>query len=978
MFVRSIRTLLFLVLLSVPQSASAGLKSVETAHLRLIYFDGIHSFIAPHVVRCFENAYRYHADHWGGELPGKVNVFLHDMTDQGNAGARNIPSNLIISSIAPFHYAYETMPANERMNTIMNHEMVHIHAMDRSAPNDRVFRTLFLGKPEPVADAPLSIVYDYLTSPRRSAPRWYHEGIAVFLETWMAGGYGRAMGPYDEMVFRTMVRDSARFYDPVGVESEGTRIDFHVGVNSYLYGARFMSYLALEYGPQRVMEWVNRDSGSRASYASQFEHAFGQSLDDGWREWIEWENTFQRANLARVREYPVTPARDITDHSLGAVSRAYYDVGRRTIYAAVGYPGRLAFLAAISIDDGRVRELCDVKNPALFYVSSVAFDSTSGTLYYTTDHYGWRDLRSVDIATGRSNMLLKDARIGDLAYNHADSSLWGVRHFNGLSTIVRMPRPHAHWEAVRVWPYGKDVYDLDVSRDGQWLSASLAEVSGRQALIRMSIPALLADDTAYTELHDFGNTIPQGFVFSEDGRYLTGSSYYTGVSNIFRYDIAADSMEALSNCETGFFRPIEFSSDSLIVFRYSPRGFVPAIIAATPLSDINATEYLGQAIVETHPVVKEWIAGSPGRVDYDEVVTREGAYHPLTSWHISSLYPVVEGYKSTTAPGLRLNLSDRLGLQEAHVTASYSTETNLPEDQRWHVHSEYSYSNVDLSFSYNHADFYDLFGPTRTSRKGYSAEALYTRNLLFDEPRAMDLELSAGYHGNLERLPDYQNVAASFDEFGTGAIELNYENVTASLGAVDIEKGQRWRIGLYSTFAADNAHPQGIAGFDYGAPLPIAHSSVWAWTSAGFSHGDRDEPLDNFYFGGFGNNWVDHHSIKRFREWYSLPGLTINQLAGTSFAKATLEWSLPPLRFRRLGFPALYASWLRTALFATGLATNIDDSDLSRSAGSIGAQCDVRLQLLSQLRLTFSTGYAVAAPRHRRATDEWMFSLKVL
>ena len=55
-----------------------------------------------------------------------------------------------------------------------------------------------------------------------------HEGIAVFVDTWMAGGMGRAQGGYDEMVFRAMVRDEVPFYDPLGLVSEGTKIDFQV------------------------------------------------------------------------------------------------------------------------------------------------------------------------------------------------------------------------------------------------------------------------------------------------------------------------------------------------------------------------------------------------------------------------------------------------------------------------------------------------------------------------------------------------------------------------------------------------------------------------------------------------------------------------------------------------------------------------------------------------------------------------------
>ena len=66
----------------------------------------------------------------------------------------------------------------------------------------------------------------------------------MFVETWMAGGIGRAQSGYDEMVFRAMVRDNSRFYDPLGLVSEGTKIDFQVEANSYLYGARFMTWLA--------------------------------------------------------------------------------------------------------------------------------------------------------------------------------------------------------------------------------------------------------------------------------------------------------------------------------------------------------------------------------------------------------------------------------------------------------------------------------------------------------------------------------------------------------------------------------------------------------------------------------------------------------------------------------------------------------------------------------------------------------------
>ena len=46
------------------------------------------------------------------------------------------------------------------------------------------------------------------------------------------------------MVFRAMVHDDVHFYDPLGLVSQGTKVDFQVGANAYLYGTRFITWLA--------------------------------------------------------------------------------------------------------------------------------------------------------------------------------------------------------------------------------------------------------------------------------------------------------------------------------------------------------------------------------------------------------------------------------------------------------------------------------------------------------------------------------------------------------------------------------------------------------------------------------------------------------------------------------------------------------------------------------------------------------------
>jgi len=445
------------IALFLPLTCGAQLAAIETRDLRLVYNPGTLRFLAPYASRCFENSMRFHEQLFHYTPTERVNVILDDFSDFGNAGVWVNPRNSMIVHIAPAFFAYESGPSNERINFTMNHEVVHVVALDQAAGTDKFFRGLFRGKVRETNEHPESIVYSYLCLPRRAAPRWYHEGIAVFLETWMAGGIGRAQGPFDEMVFRSMVRDRSRFYDPLGLESEGTRVDFQVGANSYLYGTRFLSYLAYRYSPESVIRWVSRPPGSEGNFAAQFRKVYGLPLDDAWRDWVRWEHGFQQANLDSIRLYPSTPYRDVSEHALGSVSRAAFDPDSRTIYAAVDFPGTVAFVAAIPLDGGPIRRVCDVKGPAIYFVCSLAYDPKSKTLFYTTDNNDWRDLCSLDPATGRSHVLIKDCRIGDLVFNQHDRSLWGVRHFNGISTLVRMPYPCTDWNRIYSWPFGYDI-----------------------------------------------------------------------------------------------------------------------------------------------------------------------------------------------------------------------------------------------------------------------------------------------------------------------------------------------------------------------------------------------------------------------------------------------------------------------------------------------------------------------------------------
>ena len=984
------RVLCFLLALAPLANAAddnpLGMSFIETEDLRLIYFDSL-GFLTPHAVRTFTNSLAWQRRILGWTPSQKTTILLKDFSDYGNAIAVLAPTNRLLFDIGPQNRAFETNAASERMYSLMNHEMVHIAGGDAAAAEDRSWRSFFFGKVAPNPDHPESLLYSYLTIPRYTAPRWLIEGTAVFAETWMGGGIGRAQGGYDEMVFREMVRDNVAFYDPLGLVSRGVRVEFANVAFAYLYGTRFVTWLAYAHTPEKVIAWIRRDEGSKRYYSDQFQHVFGIPLEQAWQQWIEFERGFQRANLAEVRKFPVTPWRRLAGAASGSISRLHYDEASGMLYGAFRYPGFVEHVGALNTRDGTLKRLADIKRPLHYRVAAFAFDPASGTAFYTDDSLAHRDLMAVDVKTGEVRMLMEDARIGEIAFNRVDRSLLGVRHADGIATLVHIPYPYREWKAIWHFPWEHVPSDLDISADGRLLSATMSDDQGEQYLRVWELAKVFAGDVKPLSEFKFGQSVPECFVFSRDGRYLYGSSYYTGVSNIFRYEVATGEIEAMTNAESGFFRPMPLSDGRMVVLAYTSQGFVPATIEPRPTKDLSAVKFLGAELATKHPVVTTWQVPPHSAVTYVKQLD-QGVYYPPKNLSLVNAYPVLQGYKKSIGAGYRMNFEDPIRFASLSVTLAHTPDNNLQRSERQHVDIQYRYLFWRAGLSWNPSDFYDILGPTIRSRKGFAAKIGYNDLLIYDEPRRLELKSEFAYYDKLDTLPQSQNVASTAKRLRTTLAGLYYTDVRKSLGAVDDEKGLKWRVVLNANHADGEMTPMARGDIDFGFDLPLAHSSIWLRNTAGIADGARTNPYANFFFGGFGNNYLDsgaeksqrenYASEKRYREFYSFPGFEINEIAGRSFNRHMVEWNAPPYFFDSVGTPAFHLTWLRPAVFASALWTEPGNRSLRRRYTNLGAQVDLRFSILHWYEMTLSVGYAVGYRGGERAGNEWMISLQIM
>ena len=961
-------------------SPSVGLSKLETKDLELLYYDPIQTYLTPYAAQSYENSLAFQKRTYDWKPYDRPVVLLRDLSDNGGATVRGAPSNALTLDIAPIYIPFETFSPGERFFTLMNHELTHIATMDVANESDDFWRGVLGGKPVPIVEHPESILYNFLAAPRTTVPRWYLEGSAVFMETWMAGGLGRAQGGYDEMVFRAKVRDNAKFYTPLGLEAVGNATDFQVGANDYLYGTRFMSYLAMTYGPQKVIAWLKREKESDAYYEADFARVFGKPLDDAWNDWIKAEHDFQDKNLKSVQQYPVTPTQTIAPRALGSVSRSYYDPQTDSLIAGFRDIGVLANIGLISLKDGHVTRLATLKGPALYRVTSLAYDAGARKVYYTTDNNSLRDLMEIDLASGATRELVHDGRAGDLAVDPADHAIWATRTINGLDALVRyQPGQDDGWRLIHTLPYGHNMFDLDISPDGQYLAASVGEINGDQRIDVYRLADLqngLVNAVATMKLDP---SVPEGGAFSPDGKYLYATAFYTGVSNVYRLDLATGKVEAVTNAVTGFFRPLPMKDGSLIAYEFTGQGFQPVRIQPKVQDNLGNVSFLGTEIADKYPVVKDWAVGPPSKIPLESMITGRGEYIPRDELRLMALYPTVMGYRGHAAFGGYVDFQDPLGYNDLSANVSFSPAGNITTGEQFHGDIGYRTLFWHVRYWHNEANFYDLFGPVDNSRRGDALLMGFNDALIYDPPRRLNVSADLEIYTGLNALPGAQNVAPGAPSLGTLRFAVNYDNIDHSLGAVDYEEGYHLRGELSSDYQRGTFFPKARIDANAGFALPWQHSSLWAYTSAGYGSGNPTSPLDYFYFGSFGNNYVDNGEVKRYRNYDSFPGFDIDAISAQSFVKAVGEWNLPPVRFEDVGTTAFFLSSVRPAVFG-GVLVGDPGRSASHTYESLGFQLDWNFTIAVRLPMTFSIGYARGfsdssiTSRH----DEILASLKIL
>lgn len=949
---------------------------MESEHFQLIYRDA-HSHLANYLLKSAESSYKALSRFFNFHPNEKIIINTYDVNDYGFAATTSVPQNYIRLEIEPLEPGYEVVPYNERYHWLLSHELVHVFVNDMDSDFEDALRKIF-GKVNPDKTQPLTTLYSLITNHNRYTPRWHQEGIAVFFETWLSGGYGRTLGNFDEMYFRSRVADGIDF----PTENEIEEIESHETVLLehlfYMYGARFISHLAIKYGAEKVIEWFDtKKSEFYPSYKAKFSKVFGKSFYEEWEEFSEKEKEFQDANINILKNSKTTELKYINRNPFGWVGEPYYDRKINSVIFVYHKSGKLASMGSLNLETGEMIDFRSLPSPSMIQIASTAFDEDYDNFFYTTNNNQlYRDVHLYNLSQKKHRELFPDSRTGQLTISKKTHELYGIRHSSGKASLVKSKYPYLILETLTVFPLGDEIQQLAINPEGNLLAAVIHKTSGEQSIILIDLVKLnKGEGLEYLVITSEGT--PENVSWSEDGKTVYWNAYTNGVSNIYKMNIDKGEILPVTNTLKGLFRPVEISNESLFAFEYSIEGFIPVIIPNKTAEKLPAINYLGQNILNKSPEVANWMIKNNDDEIEQYKLSNEDSYYSLKHIKLQTLIPVITGFQDRKVLGIFAHITDPLLIQEFVLETGISPFKERNQKLRFHLRTKYNFKQkLTLAFDHNAPDFYDLFNKRKRAILGNRSAVGYTDYFVYDNPLKIKYitELSA-YTG--VRFINDNLLEIKIPDFAVLKAELDIRDLRKTIGSVDWEQGNHFRFNIIS-YASTPESPKYAIGtyaeWDNYNSFLFKHNALHVKLAAGYHTTDPELVQGYFYIGGFGNREVENEPVKQFEKIFRFPGVPIYSIATDKFLKLMIADNLPPIRIPNIELFSQSLKNINLSVYSQGLLAN---SDISKKWVDVGAQINIMFNHWSNLESTFSAGIAKAWWTGGNSW-EWFLSYKLL
>lgn len=491
---------------------------------------------------------------------GTIDLVVTDHADYSNGFARPFPSNRIVVFGRPA--ATGEFFARDWVELVVAHELVHTFHMDRSGLVGDAVRTLF-------GRIPLFWPVFSVTA----TPAWSTEGLATHYETRLTGA-GRIQAALHDMIIRTAALEGAF---PDLDELSAPSPVWPAGNRSYVYGARFMRYIADTYGPEAHEAIVDATAGSVWPTFLRFDHvaarAVGMPFDRLYDTWRAAAMDSAEAVRRRVLIDGLTETRPVAGRGPYAVAPRVSPDGGRLTFAASDWRSDPA-TRLVELGAGETRELARrnqfgmILDPASWLPDGSAV--VVAQLEFDGPYRLFSDLWRVDLQ-GRETRLTEGHRLAQPDVGPDGRRVAAVQTDRAGIRLVVHDMETGENRVVGEAAPGQSFDRPRWSPDGRRIAAG-RHVDGRTDMVVVDVPSgaiiRVTDDTA----------LDMAPAWSPDGRWLLWWSDRTGIPNImalaFEDGRPVGPVRQVTNVLTGVIDPeVGPDGETLFLAAYHPDGW---------------------------------------------------------------------------------------------------------------------------------------------------------------------------------------------------------------------------------------------------------------------------------------------------------------------------------------------------------------------------------------------------------------------
>lgn len=498
-------------------------KTLETPNFRVHFYEGEES-LAQRTAGALERSRVLLAPAFPSLPAGKTEVVLADHSDEANGLATAFPYDAIHLVATPPDSLSELNDFTDWLFSLTAHEYVHVMQINVRS-----------GVP-----GFLDSVFGKILLPNGFVPPWLSEGMAVLHES--GPGHGRNASALFDMYARAMVLEGGLF--PLH-EVSNPPLDWPLGNMWYLLGGRFLSFLHERSGPSGLYDFTAAQGRWVWPFAIGVvaeETLGGQDFQALWSEFDQALTTRYQAQVARIRQSPVTTPTWITRRGSRVLHPRWSPDGSFVAYWDRGLDGPQGIRRATpaGVDLGLAAEI-----PAngTFALRSPVEAIVSVEDYYQY-YWFWSDLWRVDLESGRRTRLTTGERATDPDVRPGGAWVAYVARISpGEMALRRLWLEDGRIETLFHQP-GAQIYLPRISPDSRRIAFEL------QVLARRDVAVWEDGRVVRVTNDDAIDTSPE---WLPDGRLLF-SSDRTGVYDLYLFEAHAG----------GWWKPVEVAPSPIV------------------------------------------------------------------------------------------------------------------------------------------------------------------------------------------------------------------------------------------------------------------------------------------------------------------------------------------------------------------------------------------------------------------------------